>query len=124
MTKNPTERPSKKPKMKAPDGRIAAVKRHKAIAEALFQDIGDECPSYAVRVMVDLAALAILRCEQIKARIMRGDDSATDEQTVRLMNAAARCLATIGLNVKKSSKLKREATDLQAYLAKKAAAAT
>jgi hypothetical protein len=100
------------------------VKRHKSIVEALFRDLGDESPSYAGRVMVDIAALAILRCEQIKSRIMAGDASVEDEQVVRLMNAAARCLATIGLNVKKSSKLKREATDLQAYLAKKAAAAT
>jgi hypothetical protein len=98
------------------DGRTTIAKRHKAIVEAL---IGGETLDYAGHVMVDVAALAILRCEQVKARIMAADDTVEDEQVVRLMNAVARALAMFKT---KQAKPKGEATNLEAYLAKKAAA--
>jgi hypothetical protein len=106
-----------KSRIAATDGRTALAKRHKAIAEAL---IGNETLDFPAFVMADVAALAILRCEQVKARIMAGDETVEDEQVVRLMNAVARALAMFKT---KKAKPKREATDLKAYVDSKKAAA-
>jgi predicted nucleic acid-binding Zn-ribbon protein len=113
MTGIASKSPSKRVKKPVQDGRTALSRRHKSLVEALTRDTGAQMLTHAERALVDIAALAILRVEQVKASVLNGDDSADDEQIVRLMNAATRAL--IALGVKRKSR--RDVPDLHGYRA-------
>jgi hypothetical protein len=113
MTKNPSKTPPKAVKKAIQDGRTALSRRHKSLVEALTRDTGAEMLTHAEHALVDIAALAILRVEHVKACVLNGDDGADDEQIVRLMNAATRALTALGVK----RKPKRELPGLHGYLA-------
>jgi hypothetical protein len=97
MTKNPKKQHKTPPEsmgIGAVDGKGPA-KRFKQIVSALNRE---SRPIEAA--MIDVAAIALLRLEQIKARVLNGDD-VNDEDLVRLSNAAVRAVAALGATKRK-----------------------
>jgi hypothetical protein len=78
------------------DGRNSTPKRFKLIVSALKRESGAEKQSHAEAALIDVAALALLRLEQVKSAVLRGDADVNDEDLVRLMNAATRALTALG----------------------------
>jgi hypothetical protein len=102
MTKNPKKQHKTPPEsmgIGAVDGKGPA-KRFKQIVSALNRESRHEHIGHAEAAMIDVAAIALLRLEQIKARVLNGDD-VNDEDLVRLSNAAVRAVAALGATKRK-----------------------
>jgi MoxR-like ATPase len=103
MTKNPKKQHKTPPEsmgVGAVDGRKGTAKRFKQIVSALNRESRHEHIGHAEAAMIDVAAIALLRLEQIKARVLNGDD-VNDEDLVRLTNAAVRAVAALGATKRK-----------------------
>jgi hypothetical protein len=77
------------------DGRTRVAKRFKALIAAFAEDLGSGQLSHADQALVRQAAAMVVRAEQTQAAMLMGK-TITDEDLVRLTNAAARILNMLG----------------------------
>jgi hypothetical protein len=77
------------------DGRTRVARRFKALIAAFTEDLGGSQLSHADTALVRQAAAMVLRAEQAQAALLMGE-AITDEDLVRLSNAAARILNMLG----------------------------
>ena len=77
------------------DGRTRVAKRFKALIAAFAEDLGSGQLSHADQALVRQAAAMVVRAEQAQAAMLMGK-AITDEDLVRLSNAAARILNMLG----------------------------
>jgi hypothetical protein len=77
------------------DGRTRVAKRFKALIAAFAEDLGSGQLSHADQALVRQAAAMVVRAEQTQAAMLMGK-TITDEDLVRLSNAAARILNMLG----------------------------
>jgi hypothetical protein len=79
----------------AVDGRTRAVRRFHRLVRAFAEDLGGGQLSHADTALVRSAAALTVRAEQAQEALLTGE-AITDEDLVRLSNAAARILNMLG----------------------------
>jgi hypothetical protein len=99
------------------DGRTSSARRYAALVNAFTAEIGGSLSESELGLVKQSAALA-LRCEQLQAAIIRGEE-VDDDLLVRISGTSKRLLGAISAKVKKPA----GGNALEAYLAAKAAAA-
>lgn len=98
------------------DGRSAQARRYRDLIEALTADLGTDL-SEAERLQIRNAASLQLHCEELTARVVRGE-AVDGEAITRASNAASRALSA--LKVKRTAR-KPAGPTLHEYLAEKRA---
>jgi hypothetical protein len=86
----------------AVDGRTKAVRRFHRLVRAFAEDLGGGQLSHADTALIRNAAALTVRAEQAQAALFTGK-AITDEDLVRLSNAAARIL-----NMLRAQRIKRK----------------
>jgi hypothetical protein len=102
-----------------PDGRSAGAVRFRRLVAGFKADLGDVQLSQADHVLIQTAAVAAMKIDRVKTRMIAGEDISTDELT-RLVGNVKRVMSAISVRAVEN----RAAVDpMTAYLSRRAAAA-
>jgi hypothetical protein len=101
------------------DGRSAGAVRFRRLVAGFKADLGDVEPSQADHVLIQTAAVAAMKIDRVKARMIAGEDVSTDELT-RLVGNVKRVMSAISV---RAAENKTAVDPMTAYLSQRAAAA-
>jgi hypothetical protein len=115
MGKSPMKNAKFKPGASGnPNGRppMTPEHRHRALVRAFRRDLGDAELTNAEIELIDMAATATLEAQMLKGKVIAGAEVDGNE-TVRLLNSAARLLNMLGIQRKRRKPVVQDWAKLQ-----------